>query len=78
METTKKLNLIDIVKNNTVHFDSYKNGYFYYLVKVDAQIYRFPVEMIDIGAGTIHAVDKALTFMRWIRKSIENKQFVKI
>lgn len=72
------LNLIDIVKNNTVHFDHYKNGYFYYNVKVDTQIYRFPVEMMDVGATTMHSVDKALIFMRWIRKALESNQFVKI
>ena len=74
----KNLNLIDIVKNNTVHFDSYKNGYFYYTVKVNEQVYRFPVELIDIGAATMQATDKALIYMRWIRKALEGNQFVKI
>ena len=71
-------NLKDIVKDNKVHFDSYRAGFFYYNVNVGDNVYRFPVETNDIGQATLQSTDKAIYFMRWIKKSIENHQFVKV
>lgn len=72
----------DIVKDNTVYFDLYRNGYFYYTVRVfdtenDAVVsYRFPVSQIDIGDATLLAHDKAIFFMRYIRKAIDEGTFL--
>jgi len=72
------LKLKDIVKNNFVHFNSYRTGFFHYIVKVNNIIYQFPIDREDIGQATLLATDKAIMYMRWIRKAIENGQFVKI
>jgi hypothetical protein len=74
----ENFNLKDIVKDNTVHFNSYRAGFFYYIVKVDNTIYQFPIDREDIGQATLLATDKAIVYMRWIRKAIENGQFLKI
>ena len=78
--------LKQIVKNSRVYFDSYRQGHFYYNVlvtnadedEITTEIYQFPVPLEDIGTATLLAVDKAITFMRWIRRAIEDKTFVKI
>lgn len=96
-----ELEIKDLVKDNTVEFDSYRAGFFYYRVKryrkeeehrdefdcyeyVDGMgddiwynSYIFPVPIEDIGSATLLAEDKAITFMRWIRKAIEDKTFIK-
>ena len=62
----------ELVKdNNRVHFAFYRSGFFYYIVVITNHIYEFPVPIEDIGNATLHDHDKAITFMRWIRKSIE-------
>lgn len=70
--------LKEIVKDNTVYFDSYRAGFFYYHVTVNNKIYQFTVDREDIGDATLKANDKALYFMRWIRKAIEGNQFILI
>lgn len=72
------LNLTKIVKDNSVHFDSYRSGFFYYTVNVDENVYRFPIEANDIGQATLMKSDKAIIYMRWIRKAIDGHQFIKI
>jgi len=69
-------NIKDIVKDNTVQFAFYKNGIFYYNVFHDEQLYLFPVPLSDIGDGVLKSKDKAILFMRYIRKAIEEKTFV--
>lgn len=82
------MNIKDIIKDNTVAFDSYRQGFFYYNVGVTEDygdgkhltitFYQFPVPLHDIGTATLLARDKAITYMRWIRKAIEDKTFIKI
>jgi hypothetical protein len=68
-----------ISKGKYVYFDSFRAGIFYYKVyKGDTNIgYQFQVPIEDIGGATLLHEDKAITFMRWIRKSIENGTFIK-
>jgi hypothetical protein len=73
-----KFNLKDIVKDNVVKFESYRSGTFYYVVKVDGDKYQFPVEREDIEGATLKHKDKAILYMRWIRKAIENETFFKV
>jgi hypothetical protein len=80
----KELNIKDLVKNNWVKFDSYRQGYFYYIIHVGIDdfgdpigTYQFPVPLDDIGTATLLGQDKAITFMRWIRRAIKDKTFVK-
>jgi len=35
------------------------------------------VPLSDIGDATLHATDKAIVFMRYIRKAVEEHTFVK-
>jgi hypothetical protein len=69
----------DIVKDNTVRFTKYRQGIAYYTVRVPSEgvDYIFPVPLADIGDATLLATDKAMVFMRYIRKAIEDKTFVK-
>jgi hypothetical protein len=64
----------DLVKNNTVHFVKFRQGYFYYKVTD----YIFPVPQHDIGDATLLAEDKAIIFMRYIRKAIDEGTLQKI
>lgn len=70
--------LKEIVKDNTVYFDSYRAGFFYYRVTINNKVYQFTVDREDIGDATLMSSDKAMFFMRWIRKAIEGNQFILI
>ncbi len=69
----------DIVKDNVVRFVKYRQGVAYYAVNVppDRGEFMFPVPLSDIGDATLLATDKAMVFMRYIRKAIEDGTFVK-
>lgn len=78
-----------IVNNNRVYFDSFRQGVFYYKVFVPYEtedylgdkdishdVYLFPVPLEDIGTATMLSEDKAIFFMRWIRKAIEDETLI--
>ena len=73
------MDIKEIVKDNEVAFTKYRQGIAYYSVRVPSQgiDYIFPVPLSDIGDATLLAKDKALVFMRYIRKAIEDGTFVK-
>jgi hypothetical protein len=73
------MDIKDIVRDNTVRFAKYRQGVAYYTVRVpsDGLEYMFPVPLSDIGDATLLASDKAMVFMRYIRKALEDKTFVK-
>lgn len=82
------MELKELVKER-VYFNSYRQGHFYYRVAhtdhdpIEEGIgltywYEFPVPLDDIGTATMLAEDKGILFMRWIRKSIEDKTLIKI
>ncbi len=68
-----------IVKDNVVRFSMYRHGIAYYTVRVPSEgiDYLFPVPVSDIGDATLLATDKAMMFMRYIRKAIEEGTFVR-
>jgi hypothetical protein len=71
----------DFVKdNNIVTFDRFRAGFFYYTVKhlTTKEVYEFFVPIEDIGDATLNGIDKALTYMRWIRKAIEDNTIIKL
>lgn len=70
--------LKEIVKDNKVYFSSYRAGFFYYTVRVGLKTFQFTVDREDIGDATLSASDKAMYFMRWIRKAIDSNQFILI
>lgn len=69
-----------VTASNRVQFDSFRNGIFYYNVrhKITQDIYQFQVPVDDVKGATLNSIDKSVTFMRWIRKSIEDKTFIKL
>lgn len=72
----KNMKLKDIIKDNTVEFIRYRKGFLYYLVAVDNNFYEFPVPIEDCGDATFFNNDKAIMFMRYIRKALEDDTFV--
>ena len=73
------MNIKDIVKDNTVRFLRYRKGFAYYAVRVPTEdaSFSFPVPLDDIGDATLEAEDKAILFMRYIRKALEEGTFIK-
>lgn len=61
--------------NNKARFSHYRDGNFFYVVKVEDRAYRFPIPIEDAKGTTLVAEFKAITLMRWIRKALEDKSF---
>lgn len=68
--------LKEIVKDNEVYFSHYRASHLYYKVNVNGKVYMFTVPIEDIGDATFEAKDKAMLFMRYIRKALEDNTFV--
>lgn len=66
-----------IVKGNMARFSFYRAGYAFHEVEVDGVKYKFPVSLEDLGTATLLAEHKAITLMRYIRKALEDKTFVR-
>jgi hypothetical protein len=66
---------------NTAEFDSFRAGVFYYRIKSirpPYDVYQFQIPIEDTGGATFNASQKSVSIMRWVRRSIENKTFIKI
>jgi hypothetical protein len=62
--------LKDMVKDNKrVKFEYYRKKELWYSAENG---FLFPVPIEDTGDGTFKAEDKAMMFMRYIRKHLEN------
>jgi hypothetical protein len=80
------MNIKELIKGNFVKFDSYRQGNFYYKIikseqpalQGESSAYLFTVPVDDIGTATLLSEDKAITFMRWIRKAINDKTLVRV
>ena len=71
------MNITDIVRGNTVRFVRYRQGIAYYGVSVPNDgAYQFPVPLEDIGEATLELEDKAIYFMRYIKRAMGNGSFV--
>jgi hypothetical protein len=67
---------ISIIKNNNiVKFEFYTDGALWYSIKDGENKYTFPVPIEEAKGGIFRKTDKALYFMRFIRKAIENKTY---
>lgn len=62
------MNITILVKNKTARFVHYRDGHFMYETEDG---FQFPVPIDDIGTATLLAEDKAVFFMRWIRRHLE-------
>lgn len=59
----------DMVKDRKqVHFLFYRDGLLWYCTECG---FEFPVPVADTGTGTFMAQDRAILFMRYIRKHME-------
>lgn len=82
METTVKIK--DVVsKEHVVSFDFFRQGKFYYNVynineTPYGPVYQFVVPIEEVGDATFNASDKSVYFMRFIRKAMDNGEFVKV
>lgn len=62
------ISIKDMVKDKKVKFSFYREGELYYKTEDG---FEFPVPISDIGNAVFLAEDKAILFMRWIRKHVE-------
>ncbi len=60
--------ITDMVKNKSVKFVYFRDNNFMYETEDG---FTFPVPLDDVGTSTLLATDKALYFMRWIRKHLQ-------
>ncbi len=61
----------EMVKDGkSVHFTKYRQGNLYYRTESG---FEFPVPLEDIGDATFLAEDKAILFMRYIRKALADR-----
>ncbi len=63
----------DMVKDRKVTFTHYRAGNLWYITECQ---FRFPVPVSDTGEATFLSSDKAILFMRYIRKhlALEEKE----
>ena len=62
------ISITDTVKDNKkVHFLYYRANELWYRTECG---FEFPVPISDTGTGIFNNEDKALLFMRWIRKHV--------
>jgi len=72
------MKLIDLVKDQSVEFDFFRDKTFYYICTDGVDKYRFSVPIDEIGEGCMLSTDKAIYFMRFIRKAFESDTLQKI
>jgi len=65
MRTVKEM----IVDNQKVRFAFYRDGNLWYETEC---AFRFPVPVSEAGTATFLAEDRAILFMRYIRKQVAN------
>ena len=58
----------DMVKDKKVTFEYYRDNALWYSTETG---FLFPVPVSDAGTATFKREDKAIFFMRWIRKHME-------
>jgi len=77
-----KIKVIDIVRDRSkvANFSYFCAGNLYYTVEYDGELYQFPVntDPIEVGTTPFDKDIRAITLTRYIRKAIENNEFIKI
>lgn len=61
------MSIKDMVKDKKVKFLFYKEGELWYVTECG---FEFPVPISDAGTAAFNSEDKAILFMRWIRKHL--------
>ena len=72
------MELKNLIKDNKVNFSHYRANTMYYNISFESNTYSFPVPLEDIGDATLEKEDKAIMYMRYIRKAIESNTLNKI
>lgn len=63
------MSLKDMVSGDKkVKFEFYRSGELWYSTENG---FKFPVPIADTGTGAFNAEDRAMLYMRWIRKQLE-------
>lgn len=63
------MDIKEMVKDGKkVRFVRFKNNELWYITETG---FEFPVPIYDVGEATFLAEDKAILFLRWIRKHVE-------
>lgn len=67
-----------VAHGNQVLFQFYRQGFFHYSVQdfETGKWFDFQIPLDDIGTATMHYADKAITYMRWIRKAIADNTLI--
>jgi hypothetical protein len=60
---------------NKAKFSHYRDGNFFWVVRIHGRPYSFPIPIEDAKGTTFFAEFEAITLMRWIRKAVENRTF---
>ncbi len=72
------MNMTSIVRNNVVRSVRYLLGYAYYSVTVPGEgEFHFPVDVRDVGSASLGARERAILFMHYIRKAMDEGSFVR-
>ena len=76
------IKVIDVIRDRTklANFSYFCGGNLYYTVEFEGEIYQFPVstDPVEVGSAPFDKDIKAITLMCYIRKAIENEDFIKI
>lgn len=59
-------------------FSYLRHGIAYYTVNGENGTYQFNIELSDLGDATINASEKAISLMRYIRKSDKDGTLIKV
>lgn len=70
------MKLVELIKNNVVHFEHYRKGHLYYSIDYEGESFIFSVPIDEIGDATFLKKDKAMMFMRYIKKAQKEGTFV--
>lgn len=62
------MNIKEMLKDKQVTLDFYRKGELWYTTECG---FKFPVPIEDTGDGTFLPKDRAMLFMRYVRKQIE-------
>lgn len=72
------MKLVELIKENSVSFSHLRKNVAYYNISYNNETFVFTVPLDDIGDGTLLKEDKAILFMRWIKKSLDSNELVKV
>lgn len=63
-----QMSIKNMVKDKQVNFEYYRDNELWYTTECG---FKFPVPIDDTGTGVFKSQDKAILFMRYIRKHLE-------